>query len=219
MKNKNNIDFSRLPLQFRSLVLANYGLSRFSFPLQDDQLLQNPKFSTAINNIFNRVRIANYLDGFEKNEVGLRIMNSPIYRPLDQEAVNSGKTLMIKMNKFKNGVLQIEGEDNTPAINTFLAIEGTINPTSTRSDDIEIQITDREEKEFSTTNIIKQNAKRQELTSFDRSSTTESQPTTPSADPTTSLRPNRTSRASSATRRSVRTTRAGSGGSSGGGGY
>ena len=69
LKNKNSIDFSRLPLQFRALVLSNYGLSRFSFALEEEQLLQNPKFSTAINNIFNRVRIAKFLDGFKKEKI------------------------------------------------------------------------------------------------------------------------------------------------------
>ena len=160
LKNKNSIDFSKLPLQFRALVLSNYGLSRFSFALEEEQLLQNPKFSTAINNIFNRVRIAQYLDGFEKKPNGLRIMNNPVYRPLDQEALDSGKTLMINMSKFNNGLLQVEGEDQIPATNSFMAIEGTINPAS------EIQISDREEKEFSTTNIITQNEKRQELNKF-----------------------------------------------------
>jgi hypothetical protein len=166
LKNKNNIDFSRLPLQFRALVLSNYGLSRFSFALEEEQLLQNPKFSTAINNIFNRVRIARYLDGFEKKDNGLRSMNNPIYRPLDQEAIDSGKTLMIKMSKFNNDILQVEGEDQVPATNTFVAIEGTINPASNTPENPEIQISDREEKEFSTTNIIKQNEKRQELNKF-----------------------------------------------------
>ena len=167
MKNKNNIDFSKLPLQFRALVLSNYGLSRFSFALQEDQLLENPKFSTAINNIFNRVRIARYLDGFAKKQNGLRIMNSPIYQPLTNEALNSGKTLMIKLSKFRNSMLQVEGEDQIPATNTFKVIEGTINPASNQASDIpEIEISDRQEKEFSTTNIIKQNQKRKELNKF-----------------------------------------------------
>ena len=166
LKNKNSIDFSRLPLQFRALVLSNYGLSRFSFALEEEQLLQNPKFSTAINNIFNRVRIAQYLDGFEKKQNGLRIMNNPVYRPLDQEALDSGKTLMINMSKFNNGLLQVEGEDQIPATNSFVAIEGTINPASNIPEPTEIQISDREEKEFSTTNIIIQNEKRQELNKF-----------------------------------------------------
>ena len=167
LKNKNSIDFSRLPLQFRALVLSNYGLSRFSFALEEEQLLQNPKFSTAINNIFNRVRIAKFLDGFKKKKSnGLRIMNDPIYLPLNQEALDSGKTLMIKMSKFNNGLFQVEGEDQVPATNSFVAIEGTRNPTSNQSESHQIHISDREEKEFSTTNIIKQNEKRQELNKF-----------------------------------------------------
>ena len=220
LKNKNNIDFSRLPLQFRALVLANYGLSRFSFALQEDQLLQNPKFSTAINNIFNRVRIANYLDSFELNEAGLRIMNSPIYRPLDQEALDSGKTLMIKMDKFKNGILQVEGEDNTPATNTFLVVEGTITPASITPEPLEVEITDREEKEFSTTNILRQNDKRQELTSFVSGEELTRAPVAPTSDPTSALRPNQTSRRpSSTTSAPTRARRTRSGGGSGGGGY
>ena len=167
LKNKNSIDFSRLPLQFRALVLSNYGLSRFSFALEEEQLLQNPKFSTAINNIFNRVRIAKFLDGFKKKKSnGLRIMNDPIYLPLNQEALDSGKTLMIKMSKFNNGLFQVEGEDQVPATNSFVAIEGTRSPTSNQSEPHQIHISDREEKEFSTTNIIKQNEKRQELNKF-----------------------------------------------------
>ena len=166
LKNKNKIDFSSLPLQFRALVLSNYGLSRFSFALEEEQLLQNPKFSTAINNIFNRVRIAKYLDGFEKRQNGLRIMNNPVYLPLNKEALDSGKTLMINMSKFNNGLLQVEGEDQVPATNSFVAIEGTITPASNQPENPEIQISDREEKEFSTTNIIKQNEKRQELNKF-----------------------------------------------------
>ena len=166
LKNKNNIDFSKLPLQFRALVLSNYGLSRFSFALEEEQLLENPKFSTAINNIFNRVRIARYLDGFERKPNGLRSLNDPIYKALDEESLNSGKTLMIKMTKFKNGVLQIEGEDQVPATNCFFAIEGTLSPESTFEETSEVQISDRQEKEFSTTNIVKQNQKRQQLNSF-----------------------------------------------------
>ena len=166
LKNKNKIDFSSLPLQFRALVLSNYGLSRFSFALEEEQLLQNPKFSTAINNIFNRVRIAKYLDGFENKQNGLRIMNNPVYLPLNKEALDSGKTLMIKMTKFNNGLLQVEGEDQVPATNSFIAIEGTITPASNQPETPQIQISDREEKEFSTTNIIKQNEKRQELNKF-----------------------------------------------------
>ena len=230
LKNKNSIDFSRLPLQFRALVLSNYGLSRFSFALEEDQLLQNPKFSTAINNIFNRVRIANYLDSFELNEVGLRIMNSPIYLPLSQEAIDSGRTLMIKMDKFKNGILQVEGQDNTPATNTFLVVEGTITPASNTPDPFEIEVTDREQKEFSTTNILRQNDKRQELTSFVSDEQLRRAPVSPASNPTTALRPTQTSRrpssqstpttrrrtSSGTTRRAV-TTR--TGGGSGGGGY
>ena len=167
LKNKNNIDFARLPLQFRALVLSNYGLSRFSFALQEENLLQNPKFSTAINNIFNRVRVARYLDGFERKRNGLRIINNPIYLQLDREALDSGKTLVINLSKFSNGVLQVEGDDEIPASNTFVIIEGTRAPASNQlTDQSEIQISGREEKEFSTTNIIKQNEKRQELNGF-----------------------------------------------------
>jgi len=80
--------------------------------------------------------------------------------------LDSGKTLMIKMTKFNNGLLQVEGEDQVPATNSFIAIEGTITPASNQPETPQIQISDREEKEFSTTNIIKQNEKRQELNKF-----------------------------------------------------
>ena len=93
-------------------------------------------------------------------------MNDPIYLPLNQEALDSGKTLMIKMSKFNNGLFQVEGEDQVPATNSFVAIEGTRSPTSNQSEPHQIHISDREEKEFSTTNIIKQNEKRQELNKF-----------------------------------------------------
>tara|TARA_R110000796_G_scaffold5103_1_gene19345 strand:- start:6134 stop:9118 length:2985 start_codon:yes stop_codon:yes gene_type:complete len=168
LKNKNNIDFSRLPLQFRALILSNYNLSRFSFPLQEDKLIQNAKFSNTINNIFNRVRTAQYVDGFEKDSKGLRRLNSPVYRPVDLSSLNSGKTLIIKLFKYSNGTLQMEKEDLIPSTNSFFAIEGTIKPASiSQSEDLtNIKIMSRIEKEYSTTNIVKQNPQRQELNSF-----------------------------------------------------
>jgi hypothetical protein len=227
LKNKNNLDFSRVPLQFRALVLSNYGLSRFSFALQDDQLLENPKFSTAINNVFNRVRVAQYLDGFEKKQNGLRILNNPIYKTLDQEAIDSGKTLMIKMSSFNLDLLQIEGEDQIPATNCFFAIEGSLELSLDNVlEGDEIRVSDREQKEFSTTNIVKQNKKRQELTSFDAATVLETVDITPSVNPRSSIRPTRSGRATSEDRRTRNRTAAtrtsaprGSSGGSSGGGY
>ena len=134
LKNKNNIDFSRLPLQFRALILSNYNLSRFSFPLQEDKLIQNAKFSNTINNIFNRVRTAQYVDGFEKDSKGLRRLNSPVYRPVDLSSLNSGKTLIIKLFKYSNGTLQMEKEDLIPSTNSLFAIEGAIKQNPQRQE-------------------------------------------------------------------------------------
>lgn len=170
LKNKNKIDFSKLPLQFRALVLSNYNLSRFSFPLEEQQLIENPRFSTALNNIFNRIKFAQYIDGFERDQRGLRKLSSPIYRPLTLEALQSGKTLMIKMSNFKSEFLQMEEEDQIPSKNTFFAVEGTIQPASNpiEPDPIPNPL-DWEIKEFSTTNIVNQNEKRKELIRFVKS--------------------------------------------------
>lgn len=167
IKNKNKIDFSKLPLQFRALVLSNYNLSRFSFPLEEQQLIENPRFSTALNNIFNRIKFAQYIDGFERDQRGLRKLSSPIYRPLTLEALQSGKTLMIKMSNFKSEFLQMEEEDQIPSKNTFFAVEGTIQPASNpiEPDPLHTPL-DWEIKEFSTTNIVNQNEKRKELIKF-----------------------------------------------------
>lgn len=167
LKNKNKVDFSRLPLQFRALVLSNYGLSRFSFPLADQQLIENPRFSVALNNIFNRVKIAEYVDGFETNEMGLRKLSAPIYRPLDLAALNSGKTLMVSLKKYSNGILELEEEDQIPSTNTSFCIEGNIQPVLLEPDLPDMpDPTQRQIQEYSTTNIIKQNDKRKQLTNF-----------------------------------------------------
>jgi hypothetical protein len=234
LNNSSNIDFSRLPLQFRALVLSNYNLSRFSFPLEEAKLLENPTTATAINNIFNRIRIARYLDGFEVKQNGLRNMNSPIYLPLNETAMTSGRTLMINLTEFKNSIFQAEEEDNIPASNSFVMIEGTAEPTPPQPDGPPpIEISDREEKEFSTTNIVLQNQMRQELTSFDNTVTLETITSAPTVPSRSSLRPTRSGRATSSTRtptRSGRTTTRGTsaprstprstgGGGSSGGGY
>jgi len=167
LKQKNQIDFSRTPLQFRALILSNYNLSRFSFPLEEDQMLENPKFSTALNNIYNRIRIAQYLDTFERKENGLRDLARPIYLTLSDEVLDSGKSLMIKFSKFNNQLLQIQSEDQIPETNTFLFVEGTMQPASnSNQNQVSLDIASIDEKEFSTTNIIKQNQKRQELNNF-----------------------------------------------------
>ena len=167
LKQKNKIDFSQTPLQFRALILSNYNLSRFSFPLEEDEMLKNPKFSTAINNVFNRIRVAQYLDAFERKNNGLRDLSKPIYSFITDEVLNSGRTLMIKMSKFNNQLLQIQGEDQIPEINTFLFVEGTAQPASNNNQNqVSLEIASIDEKEFSTTNIIKQNEKRQELNNF-----------------------------------------------------
>jgi len=167
LKNKNSVDFSELPMQFRALVLSNYGLSRFSFPIEEEQLIENPRFSVALNNIFNRIKIAEYIDGFETNELGLRKLNSPIYRALDLEALNSGKTLMVRMKKYSNGILELEEEDNIPSTNTSFCIEGNIQPVLLEPNLPDIpDPSQRQIQEYSTTNIIKQNDKRKQLTNF-----------------------------------------------------
>ena len=151
-----------MPLQFETLILSNYGLSRFSFPLEEERLIENPRFGTAINNIFNRIRVAQYIDGFELRETGLRKLSSPIYRELDLSALESGKTLMIKLNNYKNLLLEMQEEDEIPSINNTFVIEGTqqINQTSNENISNEVMTYDREIKEYSTTNIIKQNEKK-----------------------------------------------------------
>ena len=186
LKNKNKVDFSKLPIQFRALVLSNYGLSRFSFPLEEQQLMENPRFSVALNNIFNRVRVAKYIDSFQTNELGLRIMSEPVYRPLDLEALNSGKTLMIKLSKYSNGILEVEEEDDMPSTNTSFCIEGDIQPVSNVQPPPALpDPTERQTQEYSTTNIVRQNQKRKELTSF-----VGSQPSTPATQPTPQRRNN-----------------------------
>ena len=202
LKNKNNIDFSLMPLQFRALVLSNYGLSRFSFPLEEDRLIENARFGTAINNIFNRIKVAQYIDSFELHESGLRKLSSPIYRDLDLSALQSDRTLMIKLNNYKNLFLEMQEEDEIPAINNTFVIEGTqaINPASNENVDNDVITYDRQIKEYSTTNIIKQNEKRKELTKFVNE---ESQLTPasnrPTVNPTTSLRPTRSGRSDNQT--------------------
>lgn len=174
LKQKNNIDFSQTPLQFRALILSNYNLSRFSFPLEEDEMLKNPKFSTAINNVFNRIRVAEYLDSFERKQNGLRDLSKPVYSLMNDEVLNSGRTLMIKFSKFNNQLLQIQGEDQIPETNTFLFVEGTAQPASNNNQNqVSLEIASIDEKEFSTTNIIKQNQKRQELNNFVNSQTEE----------------------------------------------
>ena len=74
---------------------------------------------------------------------------------------------MIKMSKFNNQLLQIQGEDQIPETNTFLFVEGTAQPASNNNQNqVSLEIASIDEKEFSTTNIIKQNEKRQELNNF-----------------------------------------------------
>jgi hypothetical protein len=193
LKNKNNVDFSELPMQFRALVLSNYGLSRFSFPLEEEQLIENPRFSVALNNIFNRIKIAEYIDGFETNELGLRKLNSPIYRALDLEALNSGKTLMVRLKKYSNGILELEEEDDMPSTNTSFCIEGNIQPVLLEPDLPDIpDPSQRQIQEYSTTNIIKQNDKRKQLTNF-----VNSEPNTPAMQPTPQRRSNTINQASS----------------------
>lgn len=193
LKNKNKVDFSRLPLQFRALVLSNYGLSRFSFPLADQQLIENPRFSVALNNIFNRVKIAEYVDGFETNEMGLRKLSAPIYRPLDLAALNSGKTLMVSLKKYSNGILELEEEDQIPSTNTCFCVEGNIQPVMLQPQPPTMpDPTERQIQEYSTTNIIKQNDKRKQLTNFVN---IESQ--SPAMQPTPQRRSNTANRATS----------------------
>ena len=201
--------------------MSNYGLSRFSFPIEEQQLLENPRFSTAINNVFSRIKVAQYLDGFEVSDSGLRRINNPIYKPLTLDAIQSGRTLMIKMNNFKNEFLQLEEEDAIPSFNTLFVIESTRQPTSLpQAESFLIEPTDWKEKEFSTTNIIKQNEKRKELTKFVKNEAPAQVQSTPRVDPTTSLRPTRSGRGgnggSSSTIPRASTSRGTSGGSSGG---
>jgi len=231
LKLSNKIDLSTLPLQFRALVLSNYGLSRFSFPIEKESLMQNSRFSNVLDNVFNRVRIAQYLDGFEKDERGLRIINNPIYGTLSDEILDSGRTLAIKLTPFENGQLQIRRDDVIPSTNSFVFINGTAPPADVDDDmEVDAQISDRDQKEFSTTNIIKQNQKRQELNQFvDPVEQVQQSRTT--VDPRRSIRPTRSGRAPTASRvtsedRQTRTSpsltrssspRGSSGGSSGGG--
>jgi glutaredoxin-related protein len=81
---------------------------------------------------------------------------------------------MIKFSKFNNQLLQIQGEDQIPETNTFLFVEGTAQPASNNNQNqVSLEIASIDEKEFSTTNIIKQNQKRQELNNFVNSQTEE----------------------------------------------
>jgi glutaredoxin-related protein len=137
-------------------------------------MLKNPKFSTAINNVFNRIRVAEYLDSFERKQNGLRDLSKPVYSLMNDDVLNSGRTLMIKFSKFNNQLLQIQGEDQIPETNTFLFVEGTAQPASNNNQNqVSLEIASIDEKEFSTTNIIKQNQKRQELNNFVNSQTEE----------------------------------------------
>ena len=179
-------------------------------------MMQNSRFSNIIDNVFNRIRVAQYLDGFELDPRGLRIINNPIYKTLDETTIDSGRTLPIKLVPFENGQLQIRRDDVIPSTNSFVFINGT-SPTAELETDVEaeVQVSDREQKEFSTTNIVKQNQKRQELNQF-VDPVEQVRQATPTVDPRTSIRPTRSGRASpSATRLS--TPRGTSGGSSGGG--
>jgi glutaredoxin-related protein len=93
---------------------------------------------------------------------------------MNDEVLNSGRTLMIKFSKFNNQLLQIQGEDQIPETNTFLFVEGTAQPASNNNQNqVSLEIASIDEKEFSTTNIIKQNQKRQELNNFVNSQTEE----------------------------------------------
>ena len=74
---------------------------------------------------------------------------------------------MIKFAKFNNQLLQIQSEDQIPETNTFMFIEGTAQPASNNNqNEVSLDIASIDEKEFSTTNIIKQNERRQELNKF-----------------------------------------------------
>ena len=164
LKNKNSIDFSIVPLQFRALVLSNYGLSRFSFAIEEDNLIENDKFSNIINNVYSNVRTAKYIDGFVKNKKGLRDLNNPIIKLVDLKALKSEKTMMIKLDNFSNQMLQMDAEEIIPASNTLFMINGKSDAVSSpfiETQDIQIQ--SLREKEFSTTNVIAQFKDRNQL--------------------------------------------------------
>ena len=164
LKNKNLIDFSIVPLQFRALILSNYGLSRFSFAIEEDNLIENDKFSNIINNVYSNVRTAKYIDGFVKNKKGLRDLNNPIIKLVDLKALKSEKTMMIKLDNFSNQMLQMDAEEIIPASNTLFMINGKSDAVSSpfiETQDIQIQ--SLREKEFSTTNVIAQFKDRNQL--------------------------------------------------------
>ena len=202
LKLKNKIDFSLLPLQFRSLVLSNYGLSRFSFPLEEDQLIENARFSTILNNVYSRVKIARYLGNFDVNDNGLRTLSKPNYLPLTEEVLNSGVTLMIKMFDYKNTFLQMIEEDEIPSVNTICVIEGTNTPEEISAEQFSMpQPTDRILKEASTTNVIKQNENKKQITKFIKADSSPTKPPTPNPSATNSLRPTQSGRSENSTNR------------------
>ena len=89
----------------------------------------------------------------------------------------------------------MEEEDQIPSKNTLFAVEGTIQPASNPFEPESIPTPlDRGLKEFSTTNIIKQNEKRKELIKFVKNETPSQVQSEPRVDPTTSLRPTRSGR-------------------------
>ena len=93
----------------------------------------------------------------------------------------------------------MEEEDKIPSSNTFFAVEGTMQPTAAAPpEDFMPSILDWETKEFSTTNILKQNQKRKELIKFVKNEPLAQASAGPTVNPATSLRPTQSGRSASA---------------------
>jgi len=193
LKNKNNINFSNVPLQLKSLILSNYGLSRFSFDFEESDLMKNARYSNIINNVFTRIKVANYISGFDLNEDGLRDLTNPVVSQLNEAAVNSGQTLVITMQNYTDEYLDFVEEDGIADSTNFI-ISGRVNnslPTFPNLLSPIPEVGDIQTKLFSSTNPIKQFSKRNQISVF-KSENPISTPTAPQPTPvnrTTSIRP------------------------------
>ncbi len=165
LRNKNQIDFSLFPLQIKALILSNYELSRFAFNFEETDLLNVKRFAVIMNNIFSKIKVASYIDGFEINELGLRNLSEPIYMPVSNDAVNSTKTLAVFLEDYKNNFVQIVENDNIVSTDTFILVEGEgpSEQAATMRQELSDTIPDRFVKRYSSNNQIRQSSKSQQL--------------------------------------------------------
>lgn len=194
LKNKNNINFSNVPLQLKSLILSNYNLSRFSFDFEESDLMKNARYSNIINNVFTRIKVVNYISGFNLNEDGLRDLTSPRIFKLSESAVNSGETLIITMEKYTDEYLDFVEEDGIADSTNYILVglrNNSLPLNQNPAPPVSPEVGDIQTKLFSSTNPVKQFSKRNEISVF-KSENPISTPTAPQPTPvnrTTSIRP------------------------------